>query len=397
MTPLRTTLRLGLAAIACAALPIGAGAQETAFAATGPNVSQLSTHMGEMAMSIDAAGPREVRDRLRFEPYQQFADIFTRNDLVFLMRHGPTDWSRLDEPNVAPTDCANQRVMSPEGMGNMRDLGALFASNGILPARIVVSEWCRNQQTVDAMLEGIAEIDAGAAEAMPVETTSDLNLLLSLQGSPDVTPLEARISAWDGDENRSGPLLIVSHYTNIEELTQFRVFEGEILVLDPKRDNLVLGYLRLRSAAPDVGHFADALASPLLNERQALDMVERYYEALNARDDALFQDLVDEEWFVHGESPSRPTRDVEGYLAEIDVYKEGIPDIQFAIDSLHFADDVVTVIGTLTGTHTGEMFGYPATGREVEFSAIAVHRIDDGGIVESWQMPDRLTLVEQIR
>ena len=132
-------------------------------------------------MSVEAPASREIRDRLRFEPYQQLVDIFTRGDLVFLMRHGPTDWSMLDEPNVTPTDCANQRVMSPEGRDNMADLGALLASNGIVPARIVASEWCRNQQTVESMLEGMADVDPAIAAEMPVETTPDLNLLLSLQ------------------------------------------------------------------------------------------------------------------------------------------------------------------------------------------------------------------------
>ncbi len=370
--------------------------EQDAAALENANMRQISTHMGEMSMSMEAQG-REVEDRLRFEPYQQIAEMFTRDDVVYLMRHGPTDWSNLDMANVAPTDCANQRVMIEEGMNNMRDLGALIASNDILPSQIVVSEWCRNQQTVDSMMQGFADVDPAIAEEMPVETDPSLNLLLSLQGSPHVSPLLDRISAWDGHPTRRGPLLIISHYTNIEELTQFRVFEGEILVLDPKRDNLVLGYLRLRSAGPDIGHFADAIASPLLQEDKALDMVERYYEALNARDDELFEGVLAEEWFVHGESPSRPNRDVESYLNEIATYKEGIPDITFDIGSLHFAEDVVTVIGTLRGTHTGEIFGYEPTGRPVEFSAIAVHRLEEGVIAESWQMPDRLTLIEQIR
>ncbi|MEO1680737.1 MAG: ester cyclase [Pseudomonadota bacterium] len=340
---------------------------------------------------------RTVDDGLRFEPYQQLEDMFFRDDVVFLMRHGPTDWSKLDEPNVAPTDCANQRIMSSEGRGNMRDLGALLASNGVLPSTIVVSEWCRNQQTLDAMMQGFADVDPSIAADMPVETDAGLNLLLSLQGSPNVTPLREMVSAWEGHPDRPGPLLLVSHYTNIEELTQFRVFEGEILVLDPKRDNLVLGYVRLRSASPDVGHFAEALDSPLIVEEEAFDMVERYYSALNARDDDLFEGILSERWFVHGESPSRPTRDVTGYLAEIATYTSGIPDARFDIESLHFADDVVTVIGTIRGTHTGILFGIEPTGRDVEFSAIAVHRIEDGSIVESWQLPDRLTLLDQVR
>ncbi|SNT44877.1 ester cyclase, partial [Jannaschia aquimarina] len=369
-----------LALLSLAVSTAQAAAQQT------PNVSQVSTHMGEMAMSVEAAAgmEREVHDRLRFEPYQQIADIFTRGDLVFLMRHGPTDWSKLDERNVAPTDCANQRVMSPEGRGNMRDMGALFASNGILPSRIVTSEWCRNQQTVESMLEGISEIDPAAAEAMPVETTPDLNLLLSLQGSPDVTPLQARISAWDGDPDRPGPLLIVSHYTNIEELTQFRVFEGEILVIDPKRDNLVLGYLRLRSASPDVGHFADALASPLLEQNAAMDMIERYYAALNAQDDAQMMGLLAEDWTGFGLAAGPEGMDQDGLRGLIDGNREGMSDMVFSVDDLHVSEDVVTVLGRITGTHTGELLGVPATGRPVEFETIVVHRIENGRIAESW-------------
>lgn len=383
--------KLGFAFVG-AALTIAAGMAH----AQGPSVRQLSAHMGEMTMELGDS-TREIEDALRFEPYQQLIDMFTRDDVVFLMRHGPTDWSKLDEREVAPTDCENQRVMSPEGEANMRDLGALLASNEIVPSEIVVSQWCRNQQTLDNLMAGFSEVDPGIAADMPVETTADLNLLLSLQGSQNVTDLRERVSSWDGHPTRSGPLLVVTHYTNIEELTQFRVFEGEILVLDPKRDNLVLGYLRLKSASPDVGHFADALESPLLNQGSAFDMVERYYAALNSRDEDLFEGVLSERWFVHGESPSRPTRDVESYLAEIETYTTGIPDAQFEIESLHFADDVVTVIGTIRGTHSNELFGYAPTGRSVEFSAIAVHRIADGAIVESWQLPDRLTLLEQIK
>jgi hypothetical protein len=99
--------------------------------------------------------------------------------------------------------------------------------------------------------------DAGYAKTVPVEVDPELDLLLSLQGAANVTALRERISAWDG-VGKSGPLLIVTHFTNIEELTQFTIYEGEMLVIDPKRNNRVLGYVRLRSAGPDVGHFDTA-------------------------------------------------------------------------------------------------------------------------------------------
>ncbi len=100
----------------------------------------------------------------------------------------------------------------------------------------------------------MAVIDPDYAAGIDLVTDRALNLLLSLQGAPDVAQLRDLISGWDGGDG-SGPLLVISHFTNIEELTNFTIYEGEILMIDPKRDNRVLGYLRLRSAGPDVGHF----------------------------------------------------------------------------------------------------------------------------------------------
>ncbi len=218
-------------------------------------IRQLSTHMGEMYAEIEAPSePGQPKDSLRFEPWQMIDEMFVRDDLVFLMRHGPTDWSKLDIKDVAPTDCANQRVMSPQGKRDVENLGILMASNDLKPARIVVSEWCRNQQTVEYLKKGFGAVDAAYADGLEVETEPALNLLLSLQGAPNVSGMRDLVQNWEGSGG-NGPLLMISHYTNIDELTDFRVYEGEILVVDPKREGRVLGYLRLRSASPDVGHF----------------------------------------------------------------------------------------------------------------------------------------------
>src|SRR6056297_1923180 len=222
-----------------------------------PDARQMSTHMGEMASELVAPGAeRKEPETLRFEPWQMIEEMFTRDDVVYLMRHGPTDWSKLDEKDVAPTDCENQRVLSDQGRIDMQNLGILMAHNDIAPGQIVVSEWCRNQQTLDELLEGIATVNPEKADHLreTAITEPDLNLLLSLQGAPNVSGQRARVSDWDGGE-RDGPLLVISHFTNIEELTTFHGYECESLVLDPDRDNRVIGYFRLRSAEPDVGHF----------------------------------------------------------------------------------------------------------------------------------------------
>lgn len=125
-------------------------------------------------------------------------------------------------------------------------------------------------------------------------------------------------------------------------------------------------------------------------------MIDHYYAAFDARDGDPFGGVLGKRWFSREEPPPRPIRRVERYLDEIEGYVAGIPDTALAIDSLHFADKLVTVIGMLTSTHTGEVCGCAATSRSIKFSAIAVHRLADSAIAESWQIPDRPTLIEQI-
>ncbi|MEM8824008.1 MAG: histidine phosphatase family protein [Pseudomonadota bacterium] len=194
-----------------------------------------------------------VNEELTFEPWDMLGEL-ARDDVVLLMRHGPTDWSKRDTPNVAPTDCDNQRIMTEIGKRQMYELGALMVANDLRPGRIVVSEWCRNQQTLEAMRAGMLDADPSALDGIDIQTMGDLNLLLSLQGAPDVAAMREFIGAWDGGDEE-GPLLIISHFTNIQELTERTVFEGQLLLLDPDRDNRVLGELKLGSAGPDVGHF----------------------------------------------------------------------------------------------------------------------------------------------
>ncbi|WP_308917812.1 ester cyclase, partial [Jannaschia sp. LMIT008] len=135
---------------------------------------------------------------------------------------------------------------------------------------------------------------------------------------------------------------------------------------------------------------------PLLGERQAFDMVERYYDALNARDDAGMSDLLAEEWVGYGLAAGPDGMDAAQLFDVIDRNRAGMSDLTFAVDDVHVSDDVVTVIGRVTGTHTGELLDVPATGRQVAFESIAVHRIEDGRIAESWITSDRLGLLQQI-
>ena len=251
-------LRLAaLALVALAALPASARAQE-ARATSGGVVEQVSGFTGQMSMAMasDASEDMAVTEVIRFEPWQMLDELF-RDDLVFVMRAGPSDWDAAEAADVGATACDAQRPLSAEGEEAMRQFGSLLVANDLRPGHVVVSEWCRAQQTYAALEAGILAVDANALDGMGAEADPALNLMGAEHGPADVEALRELVMAWDGGDGE-GPLLVVTHYPNIEALTEFRAYEGEIIMVDPKRGGRVLGYLRLGSAAPDPVRFDPA-------------------------------------------------------------------------------------------------------------------------------------------
>jgi steroid delta-isomerase-like uncharacterized protein len=76
--------------------------------------------------------------------------------------------------------------------------------------------------------------------------------------------------------------------------------------------------------------------------------------------------------------------------------REAFPDMEITIeDQIAEGDKVVTrTIGN--GTHQGELWGIPATGRKVEVRSVSTNRIEGGKIVEHWTSADRLGMMQQL-
>ena len=48
------------------------------------------------------------------------------------------------------------------------------------------------------------------------------------------------------------------------------------------------------------------------------------------------------------------------------------------------------------GTQTGELFGIPPSGKQIRATAIAIHRVANGRIVEHWGEADNLGVMQQL-
>jgi predicted ester cyclase len=58
--------------------------------------------------------------------------------------------------------------------------------------------------------------------------------------------------------------------------------------------------------------------------------------------------------------------------------------------------DFVASHVTISGTHTGELFGIPATGKDVSYPGIEIVRTPRSSRPRFWDLLDMLTMMQQI-
>jgi predicted ester cyclase len=75
---------------------------------------------------------------------------------------------------------------------------------------------------------------------------------------------------------------------------------------------------------------------------------------------------------------------------------ESIRGRQNILLELTAKDDRVWGIFRVVGTHTGSIYGIPATGRPVDVIEVALWRVENGLIVEAWYFGDELGLLRQL-
>jgi steroid delta-isomerase-like uncharacterized protein len=125
------------------------------------------------------------------------------------------------------------------------------------------------------------------------------------------------------------------------------------------------------------------------------NIVYRYQEAYNTNNLDDLDQVMAVDVILPKMVPGFPSG-LEGAKAVHRLAIIGIPDFHVKIEDLIAEDDKVVARITMTGTHTGDFFGIPATGKQVSFTGIYIARIADGKIVEHWGEEDSISLLQQL-
>ncbi len=123
-------------------------------------------------------------------------------------------------------------------------------------------------------------------------------------------------------------------------------------------------------------------------------IARRFYEALNTGDMALVDEALAPDWEAIPALRTGPG--AEGWKASIKHLRGVFSDLNVSIEGVVASGDTVAVRSVTRGIHSGELLGVPATGRELEFRASDVHRLENGRIVQTWHLEDYFGIATQL-
>lgn len=118
-------------------------------------------------------------------------------------------------------------------------------------------------------------------------------------------------------------------------------------------------------------------------------------EDLNTGDPAVTEQVFATDFFDHTNPPGMQ-HGWEGHKQILKLFRAAFPDVMWTITDMIAEGDKVMVRLIWRGTHTGDFFGIPATGKTVEVHGTHLLRVANGRIVEHWGNDDDLGLMRQL-
>jgi steroid delta-isomerase-like uncharacterized protein len=124
-------------------------------------------------------------------------------------------------------------------------------------------------------------------------------------------------------------------------------------------------------------------------------VVRNLYEALNAGDLSKFADGLADDVVEHEELPGL-TPNKAGIVQFFQTIMAGVSGMRMNVDEMIAEGDRVSVRGVMSGKHTGEFMGVPATGNQLNVPLSDYFRIANGKIAEHWGVMDSGAMLMQL-
>lgn len=124
-------------------------------------------------------------------------------------------------------------------------------------------------------------------------------------------------------------------------------------------------------------------------------VARRYLEDVwNASNMQAADDLIAPEFSFL--SPAGKTDDLPTFKQYVQKIHQILAGLHFSVENLIAEGDQVLLEWTMTGTHTAEFMGIPASGKAVNVAGVSLLRISGGKLVTCRLYWDRVVMLQQI-
>ena len=125
-------------------------------------------------------------------------------------------------------------------------------------------------------------------------------------------------------------------------------------------------------------------------------VVLRWFAELDRGNLDIVDELIAPDYVDHNPALPNLPAGREGVRQYVRILKAAFPDAAHTIDDIIAEGDKVMTRVTARGTFLGECIGYQPNGNVVEISGLAVHRIENGRLVEHWAHADIAGFMHQL-
>ena len=149
---------------------------------------------------------------------ENIVEILKKEDNIIFIRHAIAPGNG-DPPNFDISNCSTQRNLSKDGELQALKIGEFFKKNDIRFTKVLSSEWCRCKDT--------AKIAFGN-----YETKNFLNSFYDERFSENKDKQISDFKKFIRNWNKTGNLVLVTHYVVIFEILDLTTRSGEIIITD---------------------------------------------------------------------------------------------------------------------------------------------------------------------
>jgi len=118
-------------------------------------------------------------------------------------------------------------------------------------------------------------------------------------------------------------------------------------------------------------------------------------EGFNGGNLDIADEMFTDDYQVHAPGLDLPGGP-DAFKRAIGLWRNAFSDIHMTVEQLICEGDFVVNRFTTRGTHDGDLFGMPPTGKPFVVHGIEIHRVVDGKVVESWIGDDVPTILLQL-